>query len=69
MNLKTISQFHKEQIHHLQNAIWNLERAEENIKYAKGNPNLEKVYLANIECIKDDLQDDINNIFAESDND
>ena len=67
ISFETMSVFHKEQIHYLQRAIWDLEKAAENIKHAICPSDLGEVYLANIEVIKDDLQEDIDNIHAEYD--
>ena len=65
MNTAKLTKFHKEQIHYLQQAIWDLEKAREKIHFAKGNSELGEVYIRDIRGLIEFVQDDIDNIWAE----
>lgn len=65
MNTANISKFHKEQISHLQQAIWSLEKAKLDILFAKGNLDVGRCYLENIDALIEGINEDIDNIHAE----
>ena len=64
-----LSKFHKEQIHYLQQAIWDLEKAREKITFAKGNSELGKLYIRDVTGLIENVQEDIDNIRNEYDSD
>lgn len=56
---------HISQISHMQQAIWDLEKARTNIAYATGNSDLGNVYTHNIADLMDRIQGNIDAIHAE----
>lgn len=60
-----MSRRHIEQISHLQQSIWDLEKACTKIDSAIGNSELGKIYIKNIKALIEDIQDDIDNIHDE----
>jgi hypothetical protein len=67
VDVSKLSKFHKAQISHLQQAIFSLETAIGSVKYAIGNSDLGKCYIANLDVMIEQINDDIDNIWAEYD--
>lgn len=65
MNLAKLTTFHKEQISYLQQARWDLEKARANITFAKGNSEVGKIYIRDIDGLIENVQEDIDVIWAE----
>lgn len=58
-----ISEYHKNQISYLQQGVWSLQQARAKIFFARGNSDVGKCYLENIDSLIEEVEEDINNIY------
>ena len=60
--MRDLNSMQRQQISLLQQSIWQLNEAGQNIKAAIGNSALDRVYVEQLSDLIDSLEEDINNI-------
>lgn len=65
--IRLLSKFEKESVSAMQQAIFNLQQAKEKIRYVRGNSDVGRSYIENIDSVIENLHEDIANIWEDQD--